>query len=165
MQRVKQKFFRDRAIYYTSALINEQGPKGDSEWDFKLQEVYLVGVMDFCFDDTAPDSYLRRVHLTDEVTGKVFYEKLGYTFLEIPQFNKTEEELETDLDKWLYLLKNLSILDKIPVFLNYRIFKKLFTISEVAQLSKEEYMLYERDLIAKWFLIIFTLPCKIGYIP
>jgi hypothetical protein len=121
--------------------------------------------MDFCFDDSAPDSCLRGIHLTDETTSKVFYEKLGYTFLEIPQFNKTEEELETDLDKWLYLLKNLSILDKIPIFLDYRIFKKLFTIPEVAQLSKEEYMLYERDLIAKWFLIIFTLPCKIGYIP
>jgi hypothetical protein len=30
------------------------------------------------------------------------------------------------------------------------IFKRLFTITEVANLKKEQYMLYQRDLKAKW---------------
>jgi flagellar biosynthesis/type III secretory pathway protein FliH len=44
----------------------------------------------------------------------------------------------------------MSKLKKIPVILNKRIFQKLFRISEVSNLKKEEYMLYERALMDKW---------------
>lgn len=150
VQRIHQLFFMDRAIYYTSTHIHNQGPKGKRNWDFKLKEVYLIGLMDFTFKGSAPETYLHRIHLADEATGKVFYNKLGYTFIEIPKFVKTEKELETDLDKWLYVLKNMSTLEKIPVFLNKRIFQKLFSIAEVAKLTKEEYMRYEKSRMAQW---------------
>jgi hypothetical protein len=58
--------------------------------------------------------------------------------------------LITDLDRWSFLLKNLGHLKKIPVSLMQGIFKRLFTITEVANLKKEQYMLYQRDLKAKW---------------
>jgi hypothetical protein len=45
-------------------------------------------------------------------------------------FVKTGIELETDLDKWLYVLKNMSQMDKIPVYLRKPIFEKLFSIAE-----------------------------------
>jgi predicted transposase YdaD len=44
----------------------------------------------------------------------------------------------------------MSRLEKIPVYLSKRIFEKLFKIAEVSNLSKEEYMNYERSLMAKW---------------
>jgi predicted transposase/invertase (TIGR01784 family) len=150
VQRVYQHFFKDRAIYYTSSLIHGQGPKGKKGWDFKLKEVYLIALMDFAFDDSAPELYLHRVHLANEATGKLFYEKLGYVFIELPKFNKTERELETGLDRWLYVLKNMAKLKKIPVFLTKRIFQKLFDIAEVSNLTKEQYMNYEKSRMAKW---------------
>jgi predicted transposase/invertase (TIGR01784 family) len=150
VQRVYQHFFKDRAIFYTSSLIHEQGPKGENGWDFRLQEVYLIALMEFGFGDSLPGSYLHRVYLTDEATGKVFYEKLGYIFIEIPKFTMAVKDLKTGLDRWLYLLKNLSRLKKIPVFLDKRIFQKLFNIAEVSKLTKEEYMRYEKSLMAKW---------------
>lgn len=150
VQRIHQLYFRDRSIYYTSALIHDQGPKGKKQWDFQLKEVYLIGLMDFSFEDSRPDIYLHRVRLTDEATGSVFYEKLGYIFIEIPKFIKTQKELKTELDRWLYVLKNMSRLQKIPVFLNKRIFEKLFTIAELSKLSKEDYMRYEKSLMAQW---------------
>lgn len=86
----------------------------------------------------------------NESTGKIFYEKLEYIFIEIPKFDKAETELQTDLDQWLFILKNMSKLGKIPVLLTKRIFQKLFKIAEVANLSKEDYMAYERSLKAQW---------------
>ena len=106
--------------------------------------------MDFGFDDSNPEGYLHRVQLADEATGNIFYEKLGYIFIEIPKLNKAFSDLNTGLDHWLYVLKNLNSLKTIPVFLHHRIFQKLFNIAEVSKLSKEEYMKYEKSLMAKW---------------
>ncbi|MFT4092593.1 MAG: Rpn family recombination-promoting nuclease/putative transposase, partial [Niabella sp.] len=98
MQRADQKFFADRAIYYTSGKLYEQGPKGESNWNFQLKEVYFIGLMDFNFDSTPPDKYLHRVRLAEEETGHTFYNKLGFIFLELPNFNLEENEIKTDLE-------------------------------------------------------------------
>ena len=63
---------------------------------------------------------------------------------------KTEEELETDLDRWFYLLKHMSHLDKAPAVLNKRVFQKVFKIAEVSNLTKEEKAMYDTSLKAKW---------------
>lgn len=150
MQRMRQAYFKDRAVYYTSTLIHGQGPKGEKHWDYELKEVYLIGIMNFCFEDTPPDSYLHNVHLTYDRNGQRFYDKLEYIFIEIPKFCKSEQQLSTDLDCWLYALKYMGILDKNSLYLNKRIFQKLFTIAEICNLSKEEFMQYERSLMAEW---------------
>src|SRR5690606_16280120 len=82
--------------------------------------------------------------------GEIFYNKLGFKFLEIPNFVKDEGDLLTDTDKWMYLLKHMSTLDKVPTFLDKRVFQLIFKISEVAKLRKEERMAYEASLKAKW---------------
>jgi predicted transposase/invertase (TIGR01784 family) len=150
VQKMHQRFFKDRALFYTAALIHDQAHKGNKEWDYELKEVYLIGIMDFVFDDSPPETWLHRIHLADEVTGRPFYDKLGYIFIEIPRFTKTETALETDLDRWLYVLKNMSLLEKIPVILTKRIFEKLFSIAEVSRLTKEEYMQYLKSQMAEW---------------
>ena len=78
----------------------------------------------------------------DVNTKEVFYDKLTYIYLEMPKFQKTEEELETIADKWLYALKNLSRLLERPKALQDRIFKKFFDVAEIANLSKDEYVKY-----------------------
>ena len=50
----------------------------------------------------------------------------------------------------MYLLKHMSTLDKVPTFLDKRVFQLIFNISEVANLRKEERMAYEASLKAKW---------------
>jgi predicted transposase/invertase (TIGR01784 family) len=150
VQRLRQQYFKDRCVYYTSSLIREQAPPGVPRWDYKLKPVYLIGLMDFTFDDSLPDQYLHKIQLTRLGTGEVFYDKLGYTFIEMPKFNKTESELVTELDNWLFLLKNLSKLDKIPVFLRKPVFSKLFNIAEVCKLNKIEKMAYDSSLKYQW---------------
>ena len=90
------------------------------------------------------------VALVNTNTHEIFYNKLGYKFLELPKFVETEEELETDLDRWFYLLKHMSHLDKVPAVLNKRVFQKVFKIAEVSNLTKEEKAMYDSSLKAKW---------------
>lgn len=37
-------------------------------------------------------------------------------FIELLEFNKQQEELGSDLNRWLYVLKHISTLEKLPVF-------------------------------------------------
>ena len=92
IQRIKQKFFKDRAVYYSSGLIHDQAPQGGG-WDYSLKEVYFIGLMDFALEDSYKNEYLHWVHLAYERTGKAFYNKLAYIFIEIPKFTKIEKEL------------------------------------------------------------------------
>jgi len=149
MQRIRQQHFKDRSVYCCSRLIHDQAPKG-KDWDYSLKEVYFIGIMDFVLEDSDPAECLHYVHLSYEKTGKEFYKKLGLIFIEIPKFTKTEKELKTGVDKWLFVLKNMSRLKKIPVILNTKIFLKLFNIAAVSNLTKEDYMKYEKDLMASW---------------
>ena len=149
VQRIHQQYFKDRAIYYSSRLIHDQAPRGRN-WDYSLKEVYFIGLMDSVLEDSDIQEYLHRVRLTYEKSGKEFYKKLGFIFIEIPKFTKTEGELKTGEDKWLYILKNMHQLQKIPVILNTKIFSKLFNIAAISNLTKEEYMKYQKDLMASW---------------
>lgn len=60
-----------------------------------------------------------------------------------------ERELSSDLEKWLYILKNMSRLKKILIFLQKPIFQQVFQIAEMSALTKEERMLYDASLKAK----------------
>ena len=152
VQRGKQGNFKQRAIFYTSRLITEQAPKGKrSEWAYNVKEVYLIALLeDFSLDAGNEQEFLHDICLSNRETGKVFYEGLGYIFIELIKFVKTEAELDNDLDKWLYVLKNMSSMDKIPVYLRKPIFEKLFNIAEYSNLTKEEKTMYDTSLKRKW---------------
>ena len=64
----------------------------------------------------------------------------------MPHFTKTEEELETTYDKWLYVLKHLPTLQERPLKLQERVFQKLFETAEIAKFTREEKKQYEESL-------------------
>ena len=113
LQKAKQNYFKDRSVYYATFPIQQQAKTGD--WNFKLKAVYTVGILDFVFAEDKHDNQVfhHEVKMVDTKTGKVFFDKLTYIYLEMPKFTKTEEQFETHFDKWLYVLKNLEDLLKI----------------------------------------------------
>jgi len=146
LQKTKQEYFKDRSLYYSTFAITDQALQGD--WNFELKEVYVIAILDFIFDEgrNEPDKYRYDVMLTDIDTNLVFYKKLKFVYLEMPKFNKTVDELETHFDKWLYVLKNLKRLDRIPDKLRIKIFEKMFEVAEVAKLNPNEYKSYVDNL-------------------
>lgn len=146
MQKGEQRFFKDRSIYYATTPIREQAPQG--RWDYHLEDVYLVGVLDFVFPDEEypKEIYRHEIKLKDVEDNHVFYDKLTFVYLEMPKFTKTEDELETMADKWMYAIRNLSRLLDRPKALQDRIFKKFFEQAEIARYSAEERRDYEESV-------------------
>jgi len=146
LQKSKQNFFKDRTLYYSTFPIQEQAKRAD--WNYELKAVYTVAILDFVFEEDKAErnKYRYDVKLTDIATCKVFYDKLTFIYLEMPKFDKEVEELETRFDKWLYVLKNLNRLERIPERLRERIFERLFEVAEVAKFTREELLSYEDSL-------------------
>ena len=144
MQRGAQEHFFERALYYTSFPIMKQGKKaianeeekGKDPWDFSLDGVFFLGVLDFKYEQDEMTEH--RYQLRETKTLKRMTDKLEFVFVEVAKFNKREDELETDLDKWLYLLKNMSTLLERPAALRDRVFGRLFDVAEYARLDDEE---------------------------
>jgi predicted transposase/invertase (TIGR01784 family) len=151
MQKAEQAYFKDRSIYYSTFAIREQAPKGKT-WDYHLEDVYTVGVLNFTFPDHEypADSYRYEIKLTDIDDGHTFYDKLTFVYLEMPKFRKTEDELVTMMDKWMFVLRNLSRLLERPKALQDRIFDRLFEQAEIAKYSPEERREYAESIKNYW---------------
>ena len=146
LQKTKQNFFKDRTIYYSTFPIREQAKRAD--WDYELKAVYTIAILDFVFDSDKDDlnKFRYDVKLTDIDTNKVFYDKLTFIYLEMPKFNKSIDELGSRFDKWLYVIKNLNKLDRIPDKLREQIFDKLFETAEIARFTPDQIRSYEDSL-------------------
>ena len=149
MQKEDQEYFKDRSVFYSTHLIQGQGQKG--KWNYKLKAVYFIGILDFVYDKNKPDPILiREVSLKDQF-GEEFYKKLQYIYIQMPVFHKTESELKTPKDKWLFFLKNLPSLEHIPSILNEDIvFQKAFHTAEVAAMPKNDRDRYQHELKQYW---------------
>ncbi|MDQ1354439.1 MAG: hypothetical protein QG657_4748 [Acidobacteriota bacterium] len=146
MQKAKIKFFKDRAVFYTTFPIKEQAEKGD--WNFNLTPIYCVAILDFTFDDDREKKeYISNVQLKDQFC-QIFYNKLTYIFIEMPRFNKQELELKSHFDKWLYFLKNLENFENIPEILNEDLFIQGFQTAEIANFDAKQLADYEESLKA-----------------
>ena len=145
MQKGEQQFFKDRSIYYSTFPIRDQAIKGEI-WDYELKAVYIIGILNFTLDDVKSPQFYHEVKLMETSTHEVFYDKLTFVYLEMPKFHKTEQELETLFDKWMFVLKNLSRLMERPVALQERVFNRLFEAAEIAQFSPDKLYAYEESL-------------------
>ena len=154
MQKAEQEFFKDRSIYYSTFPIQEQAPQG--KWNFELHKVYVLGILNFTFDDTGVDCLHHEVQLVEKRTRQVFFDKLTYIYLEMPKFTKTERELETDFDKWLYAMKHLSTLLERPQALQEAVFRRFFEQAEIAGFTEEEQRTYRESLKDYWDLFSVT---------
>lgn len=144
MQNVYQQFYKDRSVYYSTFPIIEQAQKGD--WNYELEPVYTVGILNFAFpEDGDSDAVRREIKLTDIGTSKVFYDKLTFVYVELAKFHKTESQLETLLDKWLFVLKNMQRLMERPAALQERVFRRLFQAAEIATYSADDRKEYEQS--------------------
>ena len=150
MQKAEQDYFKDRRIYYSTFAIREQAPKG--EWDYHLDDVYTVGILNFTFPDTEypADKFRHEIQLKDTEDNHVFYDKLTFVYLEMPKFNMDESELVTMFDKWMFVLRNLSRLLDRPKALQDRVFDRLFEQAEIAKYSDAERRQYEESKKDYW---------------
>lgn len=152
IQRGYQENFKERTLFYASRAISEQAPKGGrKDWAYNLNEVYVIAFLeDFRLPDGIRSEYVQDICLANRHTGKIFYDKLGFIYIEIINFVKKPKDLDTDLDKWVYALKHLTEFKTRPDYLSGPEFDQLFNLAKYANLTKEERVMYNASLKRKW---------------
>jgi predicted transposase/invertase (TIGR01784 family) len=147
LQKAKQNYFIDRTVYYSTFPIREQADKGN--WNYNLKAVYCIGILDFTFNDydTEPERHevVHTIKLKDQ-HGKVFYDKLTYIYLELPNFTMPAERLETRLEQWLYFIKHLEDFETIPAIFSDAVFTQALETAAIASFRVADLDQYEASL-------------------
>ncbi len=137
-----QLFFTDRILYYASRIFSNQQTKGN--WNYELKPLYIISLSYFTIQNDFEVISVQK--LMNIKTQEVFSDKLTIINVQLNNFKKNEEELETDLEKWLYLLKDIHKLERIPKNFQGYLFERLFQIAEYHGLSKKEREKYDKKL-------------------
>lgn len=144
MQNCEQAYIRERAIYYLCRAMSRQGERG-ANWKFNLKAVYGIFFLNFEMKDSE-GKFRTDVVLSDRDTHVPFSDKLRFVFLQLPCFKKEESECENDFERWIYVLKNMETLQRLPFKARKSVFEKLEQIVDIASLSKEERMKYDESI-------------------
>ncbi len=144
MQNKEQPNFVDRCLYYYSQAVSRQGEKG-AYWKYRIDAVYMIAFVNFHMEGLG-ENFRTDVVLTNRQTGKIFSDKERFIFLQLPAFNKEANECENDFERWIFVLKNMEVLDRMPWAAKNSVFRRLAEIGEVSNMSKEERIKYDAAL-------------------
>ena len=135
------KGMEKRIIYNASKRYSNQIEKGE---DYpKLNQVISINILDF---DMFEFPHYLSIHTTNEIiTGNCYLDEIKYYFIELNKFIKKIEELTTNLEKWVYFIKEASNLNTIPKELENNVFKHAFEIARVSNMTKEEWEAYDME--------------------
>lgn len=147
MQRKVYPDFINRSIYYVARAITEQV---DNEYEF----LPVVGV--FVTEGRIgglKNSTILDFQFSDRVDSNEKLDKVRMVYVQLSDFNLSEEECKTRQEKWLFILKNLFHMDRMPFTETQdRIFRKLDHYARMTNLTaadREEYEIllkHQRDM-------------------
>ena len=141
-----QPYFLDRSIYYASRAIVGQGKKA-KDWDYHLSAVYTICFMNFQSSGLPLKKFRTDVGLMDMQALRPVSDKFRLIYLRLPLFpRKTEAECENDFERWIYVLKNMETLERMPFQAQNAVFEKLAAITDVSALSQKDQERYEESL-------------------
>lgn len=144
MQNKEQPHFADRCLYYYSQAVSRQGERG-ADWDYQIDAVYLVAFVNFNMEGLA-NNFRTDVVLMNKQRGIPFSDKERFIFLQLPVFKKEADECRDDFERWIYVLKNMEILDRMPWAAKDSVFHRLAEIGEVSNMTKDERLKYDAAL-------------------
>ena len=86
--------------------------------------------------------------MREKSSNSIFSDKLRFIYLSLPLFDKREEECETGFEKWIYVLKYMEVLERLPFTAQKKIFDHLAKLADVRCLSSEEQEKYDESIKA-----------------
>ncbi|MBP6869616.1 Rpn family recombination-promoting nuclease/putative transposase [Candidatus Babeliales bacterium] len=145
MQAGRENFFVNRALYYASCLLSRQLDREDVFID--LKPVIVIGILDYTLLDSHKEAVSHHL-ITDMNTGQQSTNLIELHFIELAKFNKTEDELESQTDKWMFFLKNAHKLLEVPdACKDSKIITKAFHIMECNNWTAEQIRQYEYEML------------------
>ena len=137
VQRRKQPFYPERAIYYSTFQIQRQVEAGADSYDFL--PVYVINILNFKMGNHDNCADVKTVYrLYEESSHRLLTDRVTFIFIELPRFKKSIDELDGNVLEGMYFcFKNMAVLDERPKMLTHRIFNKIFEVSELYNMDQE----------------------------
>ena len=136
VQRRKQPFYPERALYYSTFQIQRQVEAGAETYDFL--PVYVVNILDFCMVGDLDDGKVKTVYrLYEENSHALLTDRVTFIFIELPKFKKSINDLDGNILEGVYFcFKNMAALEERPKVLSHQIFTKIFEVSELYNMDE-----------------------------
>ena len=115
---------------------------------YQFVPVYVVCIMNFMPKEHEVTKFRTDVALREKTSDSMFSDKLRFIYLSLPFFDKSEEECETGFEKWIYVLKYMEVLERLPFTAQKKIFDHLAKLADVRCLSSEEQEKYDESIKA-----------------
>ena len=115
---------------------------------YQFVPVYVVCIMNFMPKEHEVTKFRTDVALREKSSDSIFSDKLRFIYLSLPFFDKSEEECVTGFEKWIYVLKYMEVLERLPFTAQKKIFDHLAKLADVRCLSSEEQEKYDESIKA-----------------
>ena len=139
MQVEKESAFVKRAVYYSSKSYSQQLKKAEKY--HLLKPVIFLGILNFSIFEH--DDVISRHLILNKKTQQHDLKDLEFNFIELRKFTKSESELETPADKWIYFLQHADDLDRVPENTNIPALKEAYEVAAQHTWTREELDIYE----------------------
>jgi len=143
MQLGHYKYFIQRAKFYAFQKFNTMVEKGKYRFD-NLTPIYCIGFLaESIFHKSSEYYHFGRLK---NQKGEEMDNQISHVIVEVAKFGKTENELKTDLDKLIYLMKNLEQiqgLDELPKTLSDDWIEQAIEKLDKSKMTPDQRMNYE----------------------
>ncbi len=157
MQMWYQKYFSHRAAYYMSLGINDQAQlekkrqeDDGKKWNYYFPPIYEVNFLNYknnlvCPVDGGSDSYPFTAHYDyKNEYGMRLGDGSNIYFVDLERFRKSFEECDNDLEKWLFSIKNMHMLEERPTGVDGTNLEELYNEAKLAAWPPQKRSNYER---------------------
>ena len=110
MQKLNQHYFSERMVYYSAAAVLSQIPTGQDSYDF--MPVYMIAILNFRLNKEHDKVKYEYFIKSDE--NELMTKNLQFTFIELPNHRDINSPEATRLDKFCWLLRNMSKFKERP---------------------------------------------------
>ena len=147
LQRYQDDYWFKRCVSYACRAYNRQNRKGE---DYNVAPVYLIGLMDVPIDhpdkDFWKDRYVSEYTFREKESHDLLGETIVIIFAEMANFSKAAEDCVTEVDKMLYLLKNIGRMMDQPGWLQHEVYTRIFDACEIAGFDEDKLIKYDKDM-------------------
>ena len=167
MQLNPQRHFRDRVLFYSTFPIREQlitpmeehyhRSTGERKKinSYHLVPVYVISIINFKLKHgkgaSLRDGILSSYSIRSDQDGECMTDALHFLYLELPRLEYGKDEAfrcKTMLEKIAFVFRHSSFLEERPAELSEDLFKRIFHAAEVANMTAEQFMQYQSNMLA-----------------
>ena len=147
VQNYPQEFYNKRSVYYASRVILDQANNF-------YKPVYVVTLLNNRIEHEDPtlrelksNPYIYRYNFREEETKECLKDGTTLIHVELAEFNKTAKELNGDMDKWLYALKNINKFTERPESLDGPEMDMLYEYAKLTSFGSNDLLNIHRCLM------------------